>query len=79
MILYLLYGQIIGFYGFGRISTRLGSMAAQRCSFKQIFKFLYGDPKALIVNFFFFANFLQIFANFEVLLAAKNYLCFALL
>ena len=34
MILYLLYGWIIGFYGFGRISARFGPRAAQRCSMK---------------------------------------------
>ena len=36
-------------------------------------------PKLLLLTFLFFANILLIFANFEVLLAAKNYLCFALL
>ena len=45
MILYLLYGWIIGFYGFGRISARFGPRAAQRCSMKQILKFVYGDPR----------------------------------
>ena len=36
IILYLLYGQVIGFYGFGRISARFGRMAADRCRYGPI-------------------------------------------